>query len=176
MQDFVEAQQLLALSLHQPGDGNPRPPRHDLGDLGFGYLLAQQSARSAVVVAVLGLFEAALRSGRRPYLSWAASLRSCRRSASSIPRRVSSICSFSSRTAPMACWGYCDTTGRDLPDLLQCFRLGLFAGKRSPWRVMRTERAPLANEEVFSSVPLDAYAQWNTHDELADSISRFLSP
>ena len=60
VQDFVEAQQLLALSLHQPGDGNPRPPRHDLGDLGFGYLLAQQSARSAVVVAVLGLFEAAL--------------------------------------------------------------------------------------------------------------------
>ena len=68
VQDFIEAQQLLALPLHQAGDGNPRPPRHDLGDLGFGHLLAQQSALGAVAVAVFGLFQAALEIGKAAVL------------------------------------------------------------------------------------------------------------
>ena len=42
VQDLVEAQQLLALALHQPGDRDAGPARDDLGDLVLGDLLAQQ--------------------------------------------------------------------------------------------------------------------------------------
>ena len=42
VQHLVEAQQLLALALHQPRDRDACPARDDLGDLVLGDLLAQQ--------------------------------------------------------------------------------------------------------------------------------------
>ena len=70
--------------------------------------------------------------------------------------------------------GVIDTTGEGTPDLLQCFRLGLFAGKRRPWRVMRTERLGNARAETFASVPLNGDIQWNTYEELADRVVQFV--
>ena len=46
VQHLVEAQQLLALALHQPRDRDAGPARHDLGDLVLGDLLAQQPRRA----------------------------------------------------------------------------------------------------------------------------------
>ena len=43
VEDLVEAQQLLALALDQPGDRDAGPARDDLGDLLLGDLLAQQA-------------------------------------------------------------------------------------------------------------------------------------
>ncbi len=45
VQDLVEAQQLLALALDQPGDRNPGPARDDLGDLLLGDLFPHQPRR-----------------------------------------------------------------------------------------------------------------------------------
>ena len=45
VQDLVEAQQLLALALHQPRDRDAGPARDHLGDLVLGHLLAQQPRR-----------------------------------------------------------------------------------------------------------------------------------
>ena len=45
VQDLVEAQQLLALALHQARDRDAGPARDDLGDLVLGDLLAQQPRR-----------------------------------------------------------------------------------------------------------------------------------
>ena len=82
--------------------------------------------------------------------------------------QVSIQCAYLSRI------GVIDTTGETTPDLLQCFRLGLFAGKRRPWRVMRTERAGRAHTETFASVPLAGDIQWSTYDELADAVVKFV--
>ena len=82
--------------------------------------------------------------------------------------QVSIQCAFVSRV------GVIDTSGKELPDLLQSYRLGLFAGKRKPWRVIRTERVGQANKEVFASVPLEGYERWNTYEQLGDQIARFV--
>ena len=82
--------------------------------------------------------------------------------------QVSIQCAFVSRV------GVIDTSGTDLPDLLQSYRLGLFAGKRRPWRVMRTERVGQANKAVFASVPLEGYETWNTYEQLGDQVARFV--
>lgn len=83
--------------------------------------------------------------------------------------QVSIQCAFVCRV------GVIDTTGGSQPDLLQSFRLGLFAGKRKPWRVMRTERGGKAHKEVFASVPMEAYETWSTYGQLRDQIVRFVS-
>lgn len=82
--------------------------------------------------------------------------------------QVSIQCAYLSRI------GVIDTTGDTTPDLLQCFRLGLFVGKRRPWRVMRSERRGLAQPGNFASVPLGANIQWDTYDELADAVVQFV--
>lgn len=82
--------------------------------------------------------------------------------------QVSIQCAYVARV------GVIDTTGVGLPDLLQSYRLGLFAGKRRPWRVMRTERAEHANKQVFSSVPLARYETWSTYEQLAEHIATFV--
>ena len=83
--------------------------------------------------------------------------------------QVSIQCAFVSRV------GIIDTTGEELPDLLQSFRFGLFAGKRKPWRVMRTERAGQEHKEAFASVPTEAYETWNTYEQLGDQVARFVT-
>ena len=82
--------------------------------------------------------------------------------------QVSIQCAYLTRV------GVIDTTGVGLPDLLQSYRLGLFAGKRRPWRVMRTERAGHANKQVFSSVPLERYETWSTYEQLAEYVAMFV--
>ena len=82
--------------------------------------------------------------------------------------QVSIQCAYVSRI------GVIDTTGGDAPDLLQSYRLGLFAGKRKPWRVIRTERASNAKRQYFSSVPIDGYETWDTFEQLAEQVARFV--
>ena len=84
--------------------------------------------------------------------------------------QVSIQCPYVSRV------GVIDTTGEEMPDLMQSYRLGLFAGKRKPWRVIRTERATDAKEQFFSSVPLGGYEVWDTVEELAEQVVRFVVP
>src|SRR3954447_16957485 len=50
VQDLVEAQELLALALHQPRDRDAGPARHDLADLVVGDLLAQQRVVAALLL------------------------------------------------------------------------------------------------------------------------------
>ena len=72
--------------------------------------------------------------------------------------------------------GVVDTSGSGEGDLLQCFRLGLFVGKGSPWRVLHT-RHPTAGEkgsEPFASVPNLHVNAWNTIEELKQLIVEFL--
>ena len=78
VQHLVEAQQLLALALHQPRDRDARPAGDDLGDLVLGHLLAQQ-ARSALLARSAAPPRRRSRrssSGSRPWRSSAARLRS----------------------------------------------------------------------------------------------------
>ena len=43
VEDILQVQQLLALALHQAGDGDARPTLDDAGNLFFGHLIAQQA-------------------------------------------------------------------------------------------------------------------------------------
>ena len=70
--------------------------------------------------------------------------------------------------------GIIDTSGTDRPDLLQCFKLGLFPGKRH-WRVLQTEERQRARPDVFNSVPGVSYAAWTTFDELAEHVATFVT-
>ena len=71
--------------------------------------------------------------------------------------------------------GVIDTTGADGPDLLQCYTLGLFAGKRKPWRVLRVEESKHAHPDTFDSVPGIDYRNWDTVQELAQRVADFLT-
>ena len=98
VQHLVEAQQLLALALHQPADRDARPARDDLGDLLVGDLLAQQPRRrpaSARGAPPRACSRARARAAGRGAARRRGSGRSAR-SASSISRRT---CSSSSRSA-----------------------------------------------------------------------------
>ena len=69
--------------------------------------------------------------------------------------------------------GIVDTSGKDEPDLMQCYKLGLFPGKRH-WRLLRTEQKAYSRREVFSAVPNMAYFAWSTFAELANEVARFV--
>ena len=71
--------------------------------------------------------------------------------------------------------GIIDTSGENNPNLLQCYKLGLFAGKRAPWRVLNVEREGLSHPKTFSSVPGMRYFKWNTIDSLADQVVEFIA-
>lgn len=68
-----------------------------------------------------------------------------------------------------------DTSGQDQPDLLQSYKLGLFAGKNAPWRVLQVEKKEMAKRGTFSSVPGIEYFAWNELDELVSRVERFVS-
>ena len=78
-------------------------------------------------------------------------------------------CAFMSRV------GVIDISGQSGsgPDLLQCYKLGLFVGKRSPWRVLQTESRKSAQPSIFASVPIDRKT-WDTLDELVDLVCAFV--
>ena len=70
--------------------------------------------------------------------------------------------------------GIIDTSGERIPNLLQSYKLGLFAGKRAPWRVLNVEREGLSHPKTFSSVPGMKYYKWNTVDSLANRVVKFI--
>lgn len=72
--------------------------------------------------------------------------------------------------------GVIDTSGhKDRgPDLLQCYKLGLFAGKRSPWKVLQTESISSVHSDTFASVPGLRHIAWNTLDELVNAVVKFV--
>ena len=78
VQHLVEAQQLLALALEQPGHRDAGPAGDDLGDLVLGDLLAQQARPALLLVRGAPPRPRSRRSssGSRPWRSSAARLRS----------------------------------------------------------------------------------------------------
>ena len=84
--------------------------------------------------------------------------------------QVSAYCAHLTRI------GVVDTSGGDEGDLLQCYRLGLFVGKASPWRVLHTRRAtPHQNvSDPFASVPNLDINLWETIDDLKRLVVDFL--
>ena len=71
--------------------------------------------------------------------------------------------------------GIVDTTGATgTPDLLQCYKLGLFAGRKEPWRVLWIEEAGYADEDTFASVPDLKHLTWSDEAALAEAIRSFL--
>ena len=74
--------------------------------------------------------------------------------------QVAIQCAYTSRV------GIIDTTGETAPDLLQCYKLGLFAGRRKPWRVKHIEEEQYERLETFDSVPNLSPSSWNTIEDL----------
>lgn len=72
--------------------------------------------------------------------------------------------------------GVVDTSGNGDGDLLQCYRLGLFVGKASPWRVLHTRRAKPGQKvsDPFASVPNLDINLWDTMDDLKGLVKAFL--
>lgn len=84
--------------------------------------------------------------------------------------QVSAYCAHLTRI------GIIDTTGNDHIDLLQCYRLGLFLGKRAPWRVLHVNQGnkdKLAFDP-FASVPNLEMKRWNSIDDLEQLVMEFL--
>ncbi len=77
-------------------------------------------------------------------------------------------CAFTARI------GVVDTSGKDSPDLLQCFKLGLFAGKRN-WRVLQMERVGQENRQTFASVPGIEYSTWADIDQFVRRVTSFVT-
>ena len=70
--------------------------------------------------------------------------------------------------------GIVDTSGTDTPDLLQCYKLGLFPGKKR-WSILQTEELGRAHPDVFTSVPSLSRFEWNTFEELAEKAAIFVT-
>ena len=70
--------------------------------------------------------------------------------------------------------GVVDTSGRESPDLLQCFKLGLFAGKRG-WRVLQMEQVGQENRRTFASVPGLKHSTWESIDEFVRKVTAFVT-
>ena len=66
VQDALQAQQLLALALHQLGDRNARPAGHDPGDFLLGHAVAQQAVLPAALLRQLFLLRQLLLQLRQP--------------------------------------------------------------------------------------------------------------
>ena len=72
--------------------------------------------------------------------------------------------------------GVVDTSDGEEGDLLQCYRLGLFVGKGSPWRVLHTRRVNPGQQIIdpFASVPNLDINCWETVDDLKRLVVEFL--
>ena len=84
--------------------------------------------------------------------------------------QVSAYCAHLTRI------GVVDTSGPNEGNLLQCYRLGLFLGKRAPWRVLHTRQSTPGKHvsDPFASVPNLDVNHWNTVDELKQIVLEFL--
>lgn len=83
--------------------------------------------------------------------------------------QVAVQCAYTSRV------GIIDTTGAEgEPDLLQCYKLGLFVGKNAPWRVLWVEESGSADERPFASVPNLNHHTWNDEVSLGEAVMAFL--
>lgn len=82
--------------------------------------------------------------------------------------QVSIQCAYACRVAVI------DTTGDDGPDLLQCYKLGLFAGRRAPWRARRVENGKPAKPDPFASVPGLSRGSWDTIEDLVQQVENFI--
>lgn len=83
--------------------------------------------------------------------------------------QVAVQCAYTSRI------GIVDTTAAEGgADLLQCFKLGLFLGKRAPWRALWVEEARSADPAVFASVPNLEHHVWDSEASLCDAAVSFL--
>jgi len=75
VQNVVEAQELLALALHQAGDRDAGPARDDLGDLVLGDLLAQPGLSALLLREPLRLgLEAPFELGPGDYAAFSGSV------------------------------------------------------------------------------------------------------
>lgn len=79
-------------------------------------------------------------------------------------------CAYMCRVGVIDTSGYAKDRG---PDLLQCYKLGLFVGKKGPWRVLQTESVECAHPKTFDTVPRLGYKTWSTLDELVDLVRTF---
>lgn len=71
--------------------------------------------------------------------------------------------------------GVIETSGIQEPNLFQCFKLGLFVGKRKPWRVLRLEKDGQSHADAFSSIPNTDPFIWNRYDEVIARIVKYIS-
>ena len=83
--------------------------------------------------------------------------------------QVPIYCAYLSRV------GIVDLTGEDGDlDLLQCYKLGLFAGKRRPWRVLQVGSGRELANDVFASGPRITYRHWNSIEDLVNVVLEFV--
>ena len=101
-------------------------------------------------------------------LGWALIVEDDMKSYGANDLQVAIQCAYTSRV------GIIDTTGEHGPDLLQCYKVGLFAGKRAPWRVLQIEEERHAKPDTFASVPGVSHGAWNTVDELLAQAEMFV--
>ena len=65
-----------------------------------------------------------------------------------------------------------DPAALAVDDLLQFYRIGLFAGKRRPWRALRTRR-PCTDPFEISSIPGVDDVYWSREEDLVEKIHDF---
>ena len=83
--------------------------------------------------------------------------------------QVPIYCAYLSRV------GIVDVTTEDGDlDLLQCYKLGLFAGKRRPWRVLGVGKGRELATDAFASVPNIARPHWNSIEDLVKVALEFI--
>lgn len=82
-------------------------------------------------------------------------------------------CAFMCRVGVIDTSSYAKDAKDRGPDLLQCYKLGLFVGKNSPWRVLQTESGECAHPTTFDTIPRLGHKTWDTLDELVDLVRTF---
>lgn len=102
-------------------------------------------------------------------IGWTAIVEEDVRSFGANELQVAVQCAYTARV------GIIDTTGTaGGPELLQCYKLGLFVGKRAPWRALWVEEAGHAQKRTFASVPDLKHVSWTDEEALAEAVLSFL--
>ena len=186
---FQETPGLLPLSTvsHQPGDGDYSRFAAEV------HVVAKQLMADPSDFANIGLTGVSLRPKRRRektiYFSAPATI------AERVPldeiRKSLAACGWSMITeadltsyaanalqVPVLCAytariGVIDTSAADGLDLMQSYKLGLFARKRG-WRVLHTSNTELAVPSPLDSVAGTEYFRWESEAELLERILRFV--
>ena len=84
--------------------------------------------------------------------------------------QVSTYCAHLTRL------GIVDTSGKPNEQLLQSFRLGLFSGKRVPWRVLQVQHTSSETKGInpYASIPNLDINRWSTIEELQQLVAKFI--